>query len=395
MKQRANVQTAAAQSAARWFARGFCAIAVSCILLPGDVVAAERKIEELIGIIKNVDRFGAGHTEATAAVRELSARGPQTLLPILAGMQNANPLAANWLRGAFEAVADRTRSADQSLPAAELEKFVASRDEDARARRLAYEWLIQVDAKARDRLIADMLTDLSPEFRRDAVSHFLKRADSFTESGEPDKAKHALEQALRGAVHDDQVRQIAKALEPHGQKVDVQRHYGFIADWKIIGPFPNKERKGFDAVFPPEKKLDFKARHKGLLGEVAWQEIQSKDDYGLINVAEEFEDYKESLMYLTADFESEAAQDVVFRLGTPNAWKLWVNGELVFRRDEYHRSSALDQFRVAGKLKPGTNTLLLKICQNEQTQSWAAKYQVQLRVCDSAGAGILPVEKKK
>jgi hypothetical protein len=42
-------------------------------------------------------------------------------------------------------------------------------------------------------------------------------------------------------------------------------------------------------------------------------------------------------------------------------------------------------------LKPGENVLLLKVCQNEQDQDWAQRYQFQLRVCDSTGSAVQPV----
>jgi hypothetical protein len=96
-------------------------------------------------------------------------------------------------------------------------------------------------------------------------------------------------------------------------------------------------------------------------------------------------------MYASTSWKSDREQNVEVRLGTPNAWKLWVNGKLVFEREEYHRSSAMDQYKVPVSLKAGENILLLKVCQNEQTQDWAQKYQFQLRVCDSTGSAVLPV----
>ncbi|MCG8583679.1 MAG: hypothetical protein MI757_03110, partial [Pirellulales bacterium] len=164
-------------------------------------VAAEQRTNELIGTISKVDRFGKGHIEAVAAVEELAAEGPQALLPILGGMRGTNPLAANWLRGAFESIADRTlRAKEDAFPASEIERFVTNRDEDPRARRLAYEWLIAVDPKANERLISDMLMDRSPAFRRDAVSYFIGQAKAHAKEGRKVEAKKALEQALSGAV---------------------------------------------------------------------------------------------------------------------------------------------------------------------------------------------------
>ena len=41
-------------------------------------------------------------------------------------------------------------------------------------------------------------------------------------------------------------------------------------------------------------------------------------------------------------------------------------------------------------MNAGPNLLVVKLCQNEQTQDWAQKYQFQLRISDAAGAGVLP-----
>ena len=95
-------------------------------------------------------------------------------------------------------------------------------------------------------------------------------------------------------------------------------------------------------------------------------------------------------MYAVTTWTSNKDQQVEIRLGTPNSWKLWINGQLVFEREEYHRSSKLDQYRVPVSLKAGKNTLMFKICQNEMTQDWAQRYQFQIRICDSTGSAILP-----
>ena len=76
----------------------------------------------------------------------------------------------------------------------------------------------------------------------------------------------------------------------------------------------------------------------------------------------------------------------------PNAWKLWLNGKYLFGRDEYHRGMAIDQYRVPAKLKAGKNVILLKLCQNEQDDDWAQRYQIQIRVCDPSGVAVLPVD---
>ena len=50
----------------------------------------------------------------------------------------------------------------------------------------------------------------------------------------------------------------------------------------------------------------------------------------------------------------------------------------------------LDQYRLQAKLQRGRNVILLKVCQNEQPEDWAQRWQYQVRICDAAGAAILP-----
>jgi hypothetical protein len=39
-------------------------------------------------------------------------------------------------------------------------------------------------------------------------------------------------------------------------------------------------------------------------------------------------------------------------------------------------------------LERGLNQVLIKVCQNEQTDDWAQDWVFQLRVCDDTGGGI-------
>ncbi|HAA52707.1 MAG TPA: hypothetical protein DCE43_23530, partial [Planctomycetaceae bacterium] len=110
------------------------------------------------------------------------------------------------------------------------------------------------------------------------------------------------------------------------------------------------------------------------------------------DIAKQISPYKGAVMYCTTEFEAKAAKSIQFRLGTPNAWKLWVNGRLVFANEEYHRGMKLDQYSVPVTLRAGSNTILLKICQNEQEQDWAQRYQFQLRTCNVSGIAVHPAD---
>jgi hypothetical protein len=322
-------------------------------------------------------------------VRELS-QADATILPtILRGFADSNPLAANWIRSAFETVAERELQKGGSLPRAELEKFLLNRKENPRARRLAFEWLVKVDPTVQARLVPGMLDDPSDELRREAVQQLTDQATVLKKDKKDKQAIALYRKALSGAVHDDQVKRIVEPLRQLGEKVDLQKQFGFLTSWQAVGPFDNKDKKGFDVAYPPEKKIDIKASYKGQLGKVAWTPVSTEQEYGIVDIAKSLMNYKGSAMYVTTNFQSDKARNVEIRLGTPNSWKLWVNGKLLFAREEYHRGMKIDQYRVDVALKPGRNVLLLKILQNEQTDNWAQRYQFQLRVCDGTGSAVL------
>jgi len=100
---------------------------------------------------------------------------------------------------------------------------------------------------------------------------------------------------------------------------------------------------------------------------------------------------KEVVAYATTDFYSDQARAVELRLGGKNSWKVWLNGKLLFARDEYHTNAEIDQYPMPVQLQPGRNVILVKVCQNEEVQEWTNEWEFQLRVTDSLGTPIVSV----
>jgi hypothetical protein len=127
---------------------------------------------------------------------------------------------------------------------------------------------------------------------------------------------------------------------------------------------------------------------------VSWNKKESDQRHATLDLNKLIGRHKGAVAYAYREFETDEARPIEIRLGTPNGWMLWVNGELVFAHEEYHLMSLMDQYRAQAKLKRGTNRILLKICQNEQKEDWAQEWNFQLRVCDSSGTAVLPLEVK-
>src|SRR5205807_6205517 len=106
------------------------------------------------------------------------------LLDVLAAIDDADAVSANWLRPAVDAIAERERNAGRALPAKALEAFVTDTKNSGAARRLAYEWLVRVDKTAPGRLLPGILNDPGRELRRDAIDFALERVRALSAMGQ-------------------------------------------------------------------------------------------------------------------------------------------------------------------------------------------------------------------
>jgi hypothetical protein len=359
------------------------------------VSAADSQLDALLAKLRAVGGNGAGHREATRAWSELARADAAQLPEILAGLDGAGPLAANWIRTAVDAIAERQLQQGRPLPVGELERFVLDKRRDARARRLAYEWLLRVDPGAQDRLIPGMLDDPNWELRRDAVARLIDQAGRHAQAKRTAEAIAAYQQALGAARERDQIDMAAQRLRSLGQKVDLVRQLGYVVRWKLIGPFADVGGKGFDAVYPPEKEIRFDAQYQGKKGKVGWKDSVCTDDYGTVDLNKGLEEVKEAAGYAAAEFLSDRDREVELRITSDNAVRLWLNGMPVGSYKIYHGGTQPDQYVDRALLRRGRNVILVKVCQNEITPDWARAWDFHLRVVDPAGSPVLSADGKR
>ncbi|MDX1962792.1 MAG: hypothetical protein SFX18_06545 [Pirellulales bacterium] len=368
--------------------RGLCYCLLVMGLLAKPAPAAE--VPALIAAIKSAGQSTEGFAGANAAVKELAQQSLATVPTILLAMRDANPNAVNYLRSAVEVILDRAAAKGEQLAPTVLEKFIADHANGDRGRRMAYELLTKIDPQTPDRYLPDMLDDPSLELRRDAVAKLIRDTDAAVgEKPASEAALAAYKKAFAAARDIDQIESLAKKLRDAGQTVDLPRQLGFLMEWQLLAPFDNTNQSAFNIAYPPEEKIDLKAKYQGKSGEIAWQAHTTNSPTGEVDLNAALGKIKGAVAYAYTEFDADKGTDCQFRLGCINANKIWLNGELIWQREVYHAANAIDQYIAPAKLKPGKNTILLKICQNEQTEQWAQDWMFQLRVCDSIGTAIL------
>lgn len=356
-------------------------------LLPA-AISAQETVPGLLKDIKAIGKEGKGNAAAAKAWQALLRQPPEALPEVIAGLDDAGPIAANWIRAAVDGLAEKTLASGTRLPADKLEAFIRDTKHAGTGRKLAFDWLARIDPDARDRLLPGMLDDPGAELRREAVVVLLAQAQ---EQLKKDKAgaTATFQKILQHARDADQVSKAAAQLKELGLPVDLTRHFGFLTHWHLIGPFDNVKGVGFNAAYPPEKGFDLAGSFEGKVKEkVAWKEHVTEMPMGLVDLNKVYGSLKGAVVYGHTAIESPRGQPIEIRAATANAVRIYLNGEEVYFREEYHHGMSMDQHVGKGTLKKGQNKVLIKVCQNEQTEDWAKTWSFQLRICDILGAPV-------
>ncbi|MGI9427204.1 MAG: hypothetical protein ACR2NM_01000 [Bythopirellula sp.] len=303
------------------------------------------------------------------------------------------PLTQNWLRAAVDTIAEREVQKTGSLPTELLETFVQDKSQSPRARRVAYEWLAKSDSTAPARLLPMMLDDASLELRYDAIALLLDEAEA---SADEAAKLEKYQRALRSAREKGQLQACAEALKQLGQAPNMARQLGFLVEWKVIGPFDNTDRKGFNKIHLAVDQIDLDAEYAGKHGQVSWidavAEQEQLEDMGKVDFNAALVEEKSVLAYAYTTFVADRELNVECRYESKEATKLWVNGAELAVNPVYHSGGGFDQYIVPCRLKQGQNEIVIKVCQNEQTQSWTKPWDFRLRVTDELGGAIQPAE---
>ena len=360
--------------------------AVALVFAPLAVTAAEKPpqtVAEAVAIATELARATGPRQQATpgsqallaAQADQIAAIPAAWIAPCLAALAEATPAGANWLRSGLERAVDR---AGAEMPVDPLAVIVADVKQPARVRTLAYSWLKDRNPTRAEGLLDTMLDDPALDLRREAVEKRLAAVSAAEEAVQ--QATHR--QCLAAARDVDQIERIAGWLSEHGEKVNVAEVLGFVRKWRVSAEFDNAKGIGFATAYPPEAAKPRPPEAS------AWKVVESADKHGAVDLNTAIATKKGVLAYAVADVVMPRGGPAEVRIGSPCAVAVWVNGTPVMAHEIYHASEAIDQYVATAEFREGTNTVLVKCCQNEQTEPWAADWKFQLRICDPVGSPL-------
>jgi CubicO group peptidase (beta-lactamase class C family) len=177
----------------------------------------------------------------------------------------------------------------------------------------------------------------------------------------------------------------AQAADAHYGTFESDEH---LKEWLLLGPIPATEgdekaqladarKSGFEfdlleaagGEAKVEPKSDQKVESRG--GDYTWRLHTSAAD--IVDLIEIYGQRDFVVAYAAATVESPEEQTQFVGLGSDDAVRVWLNGEMV-HENATPRALSIDDdvFRV--KLKKGTNRLLIKVVNDQQAWSFALRF---------------------
>ena len=147
--------------------------------------------------------------------------------------------------------------------------------------------------------------------------------------------------------------------------------------WLVLGPFDNTVGIGYNTEYIPENttQIDLTAKYHGVDEQISWKKFTDTAFDGFIDFGEDI-DWR--VAYAWATITSPDEREALFRFGSDDQSKIWLNGTEVFV-DPNAQTAILDKNTIPVTLKAGENTILVKVCNEEM--SWG----FYLRVTDTDG----------
>ena len=175
---------------------------------------------------------------------------------------------------------------------------------------------------------------------------------------------------LAGFYRDNDMPEKAEA---HIQKT------GFIIEdaWLVLTPFDNAQGIGYNTAYIPEDatQIDTTAKYKGIDEQIRWKKSEDNTLNGYISLGDNVD---WGVAYAFATVTSPDERGILLKFDSDDQGKIWLNGERIFTHTKAF-SAVIDNYTIPGTLKPGKNSILVKVC--EEVGGWG----FYLRITDTNG----------
>ena len=163
---------------------------------------------------------------------------------------------------------------------------------------------------------------------------------------------------------------------------------GYVQRWRILGPFDNDGRGGFDRVLPPETTLDqptdMSAEFQGSERAIRWRTLPDIGPTDSVRLGLFLTPGTDVCAFAETFVELQRARPVSVWVGASGAIRVWWNGQQAID-DHVYRTVDLDRDAAVVAGRVGWNRVLVKVC------GAAAGAAFLLRVAEPDGTPIANV----
>ena len=238
--------------------------------------------------------------------------------------------------------------------------------------------------EALNEFILGLNTPTSGSAHRDVFSRIAKTGKNMSNQEHYlemlNKLVDAMSHNLKAHLHLNLV--LAEFYRENDMPEKAKRHIqntGFITQdlWWILGPFDNTDGIGYETAYIPEDltQIDPATIYNGIDGQVSWEKSVDGPLDGYVDLDKDL-DWR--VAYAFATVISPDARQVQLRFDGDDQAKVWVNGEEVHTHTRA-RQAEIDREIIPVTLKPGENSILIKICEEE------GDWGFYLRITDTDG----------
>ncbi len=232
---------------------------------------------------------------------------------------------------------------------------------NANEKRMVLSGLANVKSLAALRMAEGHLQD--DGLRQEAEAAVIKIAEA-AQAGHPKETKEVLRKIVRESKNDSVRQRAQKLIE------QIERFEDYITDWQAAGPYSQENKNAmqlFDIVFAPEQSS---------APGVQWSPLPAGTDIGnpwLIEL-DRVMGGDNQVAYLRTRVWSAKKQNVSLLVGSNDAIKVWLNGEVV-HSNNVMRTIVRDEDKAEVTLREGWNTLLMKVTQSGGNWSACARFR--------------------
>lgn len=269
---------------------------------------------------------------------------------------------------AYLDLADAEAREDAEVAAGMLEKALAlagDEGEGTAQQRALLALAATGSARAASKIEAALRDPARKALGREAQVRY---ASAIGAAGRKEEAIEMLTSILSGDAPRSTISSAVVALEALGADPTIfQKKQGFVAAWKIVGPFPNEGNSAWTTAYFPETRVELDGVQTeeidGRERKFLWRDHRTTHLEGLIDLNALMRRTENVCAYAWTELESSTDREMLLKIGSDDGIVVWVNGEKVHANNAT-RPCAVDQDQARARLRSGKNTILAKILQS-------------------------------